>query len=80
MTISEVLSEIGDEHLCYQNLTQDLSNVSNGKKDSKITFRTDKGKGFDLANAVAMGGTPKFTAWIVWIPTDKLKAVLEANS
>jgi hypothetical protein len=77
MTISELLAEIGDDNLIFQNLTQDLAGVQNGKKDSRITFFTDTGKGNDLASAVASGRHPKTTAYIVWMPTDKLQAVLK---
>lgn len=77
MTISELLNEIGDENLTFQNLTQDLSNVTNGKKDSKITFCTSRDIGFDLANAIATDTEPEKTAYIVWMPTKKWREVLK---
>lgn len=76
MTISELLNEIGDENITFQNLTEDLLNVANGKRDSKITFCTSRDIGFDLANAIAAGREPEKTAYIVWMPTEKWKSVL----
>lgn len=80
MTLSELLDKIGDENLIFQNLTQDLAGVTNGKKDSRVTFFTDTCKGRDLANAVASNSKPKMTDYIVWMPTDKLNAVLKAEA
>lgn len=79
MTISELLAEIGDEEICYQNLMQDVSNITNGKKDSRISFFTSTEKGYDLAHAIASNSQPKYTACIVWVPTEKLQGVLKQN-
>lgn len=77
MTISELFNEIGDENICFQNLTEDVSSVTNDKQDSKITFYTASDKGHDLASAIITNHRPKFTAYIVWMPTDKWQEVMK---
>lgn len=71
-----MLAEIGDDNITFQVLTNNVASVNNGKKDSKIAFFTDLGKGHDLANAVACDQKPKFTALIVWFPTAEMERVV----
>jgi hypothetical protein len=70
MTLAELFTEIGDENLEFQMLAQSFKSAHVGTKDGTITFYTGKEKVHDMMNA-----PPKFTCFIVWVPTDKLNEV-----
>lgn len=73
MKLSELILAVGDENITFQNLQANLAGVTNGKRDSTISFYTDKGNGQNLATCAAIGGTPKMTGLIVWLPSDAVE-------
>lgn len=72
MKLSELIKSVGDENIVFQNLLNDLTGVDNRKKESRITFSTEPSKGQEIANACVGKRKCEWTAFVLWIPTDKL--------
>lgn len=70
--ISELVSKIGDENITVQNLASNLSEVKNGKKDSRLTFFTSPEMGRQIAKEAAGIESSTHIGLILWIPRDKL--------
>lgn len=65
MSLTKVLSLIGDENISYQNIESSALKMKANKKykDCEITIATE----FDMLNGCGKTGL------IVWVDTDKLK-------
>lgn len=64
MTLTEVLSKIGDENIKLQFIDQSMTNFSENKKEAKVTFATEK-----QHRPTFMGGSKM--GIVVWVDADK---------
>lgn len=67
MTLSELIEEVGNENVEFQNLMQGDLDLKRRKRDGEITFYTGLDKVDDL-----MSGGDKWLGLVVWLPKDKL--------
>lgn len=67
MGIIELLQRIGEEKVLIQNLLNDMTNITAGKRETKITFATNQ-----LTPGEVAFGVPKMHALVIWMPTDEV--------
>lgn len=83
MKLSKLIEHVGDENVVLQNIMHSSPSLRVCKHDGQVTFCTDKAKVRDLIQQTGgVGGfvaSGKWTALVVWIPTDKLPDVKEQN-
>lgn len=72
MKLSELIARVGDDNIKLQNLMHSSPDIQKLKKDSRISFYTDHEKAGDLMQQAVLGTAGKWTALIIWLPTDKL--------
>lgn len=70
MNIGELLATIGSENIKFQMLEVAMTNISTGKKCSKITFETNA---LNATNVACNSGP---VGMIVWLPRDKYNAIV----
>lgn len=80
MKLSELIQHVGDDNVCLQNILHSSAEITTGKKDARIAFYTDNGKARDLINQIGGNQQGKWTALVVWLPTEKLPDVKEPNN
>lgn len=80
MTFSELATQVGNDNIQFQMLSECVRNVQNGKKSSRVTFETTLEKGNDLGLSVAINRPSKFVGMVVWFPRDKMPTVKEDKS
>lgn len=78
MKLSKLIEHVGDENVMLQNIMHSSPSIQKGKKDGRVTFSTDIGKANDLMGQV-MRQNGKWTALVVWLPTEKLPDLKEQN-
>jgi len=73
MTLSELIKKIGDENVSFQILNQNITNISERKRDMtcRVTFETNKLSPGDIVLGEGNIGL------VVWIPQDKWKKALK---
>lgn len=73
MSIAELISAVGSEHIMFQNLHECILNISATKKHgSKVTFGTNG----ITPNEVASGEW-KHVCLIIWLPKERVDAVIK---
>jgi len=72
MKLSKIIESVGDNNIVLQNILHSSPNINVGKNDGKISFYKDKAMTQDLVNQAAQGKGGKWTALVVWLPTDKI--------
>lgn len=71
MKLSELILQVGDEHVTLQNIMASSPNLTIGKSCGKVTFDTDNAKVRSLINET-IGNKREWVCLAVWIPADKL--------
>lgn len=76
MKLSELINKIGDESLRVQFLHESSPAITEGKRDTRVTFSTGPEciKPVDL-----ISNNPGSIGMIVWIPYDKYKAAISGK-
>ena len=72
MKLSTLIAAVGDENIQLQNILHSSPNIRTGKKHGTIVFHTSNDKTQDLIDQIVTGEHGKFTAILLWIPTDKI--------
>lgn len=72
MTISDLISHVGNDHIVVQNILHSSPSITSGKSDGRITFYTDKQKCQDLMTQAATDAKGQWTALVLFIPTERL--------
>jgi hypothetical protein len=72
MKMSELILEIGDDHVVFQNLLKDAQSIDKTKHGTKITFYTDAIQAEELLG----GGKTKKIGLVVWLPRDRVDAAI----
>ena len=75
MKMSELIAAVGDENVTFQNLDRDASSIDKTKHGTKVTFYT----GAIRAEEMLGGGKTKMKGLVVWLPRDRVDAVLAAE-
>lgn len=75
MKMSELISAVGDEHVVFQNLSNDAWTIDKTKHGTKVTFYTDAIQAEELLN----GGRTKKMGVVLWLPRDRVEAAVEAE-
>jgi hypothetical protein len=71
MTLTELLLQVGDENLQFQNLLNSLVDIKTNRKGiSKVTFETNA-----ISCSDVVAGCPEKTALVVWIPKSKIPPI-----
>lgn len=72
MSLTRLLSVIGDENISYQHLENSILRTKINKRhgDCEITFATE----YDILNGCGKTGL------VIWVDTDKLKSSMENMS
>jgi len=71
MSIAELVSAIGSENISIQNLANNFTNATCGKREGKITFVTSRENAQAIMNQAA-GIESDTMALILWFPKSKL--------
>ena len=71
MKMSELILDVGDENVVFQNLDRDAHTVDKTKHGTKITFYTDSMQAEEL-----LGGKTKKIGLVVWLPRDRVEAAI----
>lgn len=74
MTITQLLTAVGEEHIQVQSLQADMLASSMHKNEGKITFATDPAKVFDLCRDNAKR---EWMGIVVWMPRARVPKVEE---
>jgi hypothetical protein len=80
MKLSKLIEHVGDDNVVLQNILHSSAEITTGKKDGRIAFYTDNGKARDLINQIGRNEKGKWTALVVWLPTERLPDVKEQNT
>lgn len=75
MKMSELILAVGDEHVVFQNLSNDAWTIDKTKHGTKVTFYTDAIQAEELLN----GGRTKKMGLVLWLPRDRVEAAVEAE-
>lgn len=70
MRLSELIQHVGDEHVQFQVLSQDLVRAHQGK-NATIEFATDPKHVLEIATASLTGDKPSHIGFIVWLPRER---------
>lgn len=68
LSISQLLAAVGDENITFQTLSTDVSNITKGKNEARVTFCTSLEHGNSLMQEAAGVKDSKFVGLIVWVP------------
>lgn len=71
MKLSELIAKVGDDNVKFQNLRESLKRVDKRKDHTEIVFGTK------AVTAEEFFLEPKFVAFVVWLPKDKVDAALK---
>lgn len=74
MKISQLINLVGDENARIQNLDTCFVSANAGKKSATITFGTEREQVIGMLN-----GKSDDVCLIVWLPRDRVKAVMETK-
>lgn len=78
MKLSEIILKIGDDNVTFQNLGNDLDSVSLTRRGVKVSFFTDP-ENINPNDLLATKKSNKI-GLIVWLPRDRVDAILAENS
>lgn len=72
MKFSQIIAAVGDEHVRLQGLAPSMKDGRARKDHDEITFVTERGRMDDTLRACS--GVPhQWSAFVVWIPADRLE-------
>lgn len=74
-SLAEALAEVGDDNIKFQVLSSSVTNASQGRKATKITFETENGL---LSPAELLHGDFKNIGLVVWVDRKKWDEALAA--
>lgn len=84
MKLSKLIEHVGNENVEMQNIMHSSPTLRVCKHDGQVTFCTEKAKVRDLIQQTCgVGGfvaSGKWTALVLWVPTDRLPDVKEQNT
>lgn len=73
MKLSELILQVGDENIIFQNLNNDMSGCECLKNEGRITFSTDKSKVKDLMAVNITGGETEYLGLVLWLPRKRIQ-------
>jgi hypothetical protein len=69
-TLGKLLERCGEDHVCFQRLDECTSNISQGKKGSRVTFVTTM-----MTPSDAVTGNGENVGYVVWVNRKRLNQV-----
>jgi len=70
--MSDLILQVGDENVVFQNLDRDAHTIDKTKHGTKILFYTDAIQAEEFLD----GGKPKKIGLVVWLPRDRVEAAI----
>ena len=72
MKMSELILEVGDDYVVFQNLLNDAQSIHKTKHGTKITFYTDAIQAEELLN----NGKTEKMGLVLWLPRARVEAAM----
>jgi len=73
LTLSELVSRVGNDVIFVQNLIENTKNVRQGKREVTVTFVT--GSHLISPEAVLSPETAEYIGLVIWLPRKKVEEV-----